>query len=146
LQIASILTEVNVSTQAFHGLNGNQKRCGFWDNFNKQPNPLTSMLEGNLQLLEAIGCLVVTEPKTNMTWDFTDLRTDGRWQFLQDIGHVLRSNDTSTGTCIKYGKICCASHLMNRLAGKTFGFTGGHQRLSMELHRTPEGLLWHPLG
>jgi hypothetical protein len=35
---------------------------------------------------------------------------------------------------------------MNRLAGKAFGFTGGHQQLSMELHRTPEGLWWHPLG
>jgi hypothetical protein len=47
------------------------------------------MLEGNLQLLEAVCCLIVSKPKTNMTWDFTDLRTDGRWQLLQDIGHML---------------------------------------------------------
>lgn len=104
------------------------------------------MLEGNLQLLEAVCCLVISEPKTNMTGNFTDLRTDGRWQLLQDIGHMLRSYDTSAGTCIEYGKTSCASHSMYHLAGKTFGFTGGHPRLSMELHRTPEGLVRLPLG
>jgi len=73
LQIASVLVEIYVGSQAFHGLDGDQKRSGFRDNFNKQPNSLISMLEGNLQLLEAIGRLIVPEPKTNMTGYFTDL-------------------------------------------------------------------------
>ena len=34
----------------------------------RQPNSLISMLEGNLQLLEAIGRLIVPEPKNQHDW------------------------------------------------------------------------------
>ncbi|CAL1148903.1 unnamed protein product [Cladocopium goreaui] len=75
-----------------------------WYNLYDHPYSTFPDEDGNANLFETVGYLIVAKPKTNSTWDLFHLVPDFGRQTFQHSRPQFGSNDTSAGTSVQDGK------------------------------------------
>ena len=75
-----------------------------WYNLYDNPYSTFPDEDGNANLFETVGYLIVAKPETNSTWDLFHLVPDFGRQTFQHSRPQFGSNDTSAGTSVQDGK------------------------------------------